>query len=159
MVYRGLVIYRTEEKEKCIAELANRLSQLYEDAGDGIEEYKGHILYAFKESINHMRCFFKNEHFKNEEEYRVVLKIPEEYLQEENCHGDIKGKGVFKRGNILIPYVDYKFQKESIERITMNPYIKDENSVFEMGIKNLMWMKKMEDIQIVHSNIPIRKYD
>jgi len=159
MIYRGLVIYKREDKEKCIAELINCLSQLNEDAGDEIEEYKNHLLYAFKEAINHTRCFFKNEHFKNEEEYRVVLKIPEEYLREKNCQSNIKEKGVFKRGNILIPYVDYKFQKESIKRITMNPYINDENSIFKISIENLLWMNKLKDIEIIHSNIPLRKYD
>ena len=106
-----------------------------------------------------MRCFFKNEHFINEEEYRVVLKIPEEFLQTEDCCDDIVGKGVFKRGNILIPYVDYKFEKESVKRITMNPYVSDKNSIFEMSIENLIWMNKLEDIEIVKSIIPIRKYD
>lgn len=159
MIYRGLVIYQEEDKKKCITELLNLLYQIYCDTKDEIEKYRSYILYAFKESVNHMRCFFKNEHFINEEEYRVVLKIPEEFLQTEDCCDDIVGKGVFKRGNILIPYVDYKFEKESIKRITMNPYVSDKNSIFEMSIENLIWMNKLEDIEIVKSIIPIRKYD
>lgn len=159
MIYRGLVIYQEEDKKKCITELLNLLYQIYCDAKDEIEKCRSYILYAFKESVNHMRCFFKNEHFINEEEYRVVLKIPEEFLQTEDCCDDIVGKGVFKRGNILIPYVDYKFEKESVKRITMNPYVSDKNSIFEMSIENLIWMNKLEDIEIVKSIIPIRKYD
>lgn len=124
-----------------------------------MEKYKDWILYAFKESINHMRCFFKNEAFRYEEEYRIVLKIPEELLQVQMPCDDMVNKGVFKRGNVLIPYIDYKFQKESIERITINPLVSAPDSMFELGIKNLLWIKTLENVEVVHSKIPVRKYD
>ena len=72
---------------------------------------------------------------------------------------EINAKGVFKKGNILIPYVEYKFKTESIKKITINPYEKENGSMFELGIRNLLWMKGLENVKIVHSNIPIRKYD
>lgn len=101
---------------------------------------------------------FKNEYFECENEYRIVLRIPEELLLRKECLSDIVEKGQFKRGNILIPYVDYKFRKSSVKRIVINPYIKEESDIFELGIKELLWMNQMEDIHIVHSNIPVRKY-
>ena len=118
VIFRGLVLYSIADKEKCIAELLNRLNKIFDNIQNDLEKYKDWILYAFKESINHMRCFFKNEAFRYEEEYRIVLKIPEELLQVQMPCDDMVNKGVFKRGNVLIPYIDYKFQKESIERIT-----------------------------------------
>lgn len=159
ILYRGLVIYSRDDKKKCIAELLNRLAQIFEEAQNELETYKSSILHAFKEAINHMRCFFKNEAFACEEEYRVVLKIPEDLLQMEVPFDNIKEKGVFKRGNILIPYVDYEFRKESIERITINPYSKEPDSMFELGIRNLLWMEGLQNVEVVHSNIPMRKYD
>lgn len=111
-------------------------------------KYRGHILFAFKESINHMRCFFKNESFACENEYRIVLKIPEELLLAEECSGNIAKKGQFKRGNILIPFVDYKFKRDSIKHIVTNPFIREENSMFELGIRELLWQNKMEDVHI-----------
>ena len=78
-------------------ELLNALQQIYNEAKDEIKKYRGNILFAFKESINHMRCFFKNESFACENEYRIVLKIPEELLLAEECSGDIFKKGQFKR--------------------------------------------------------------
>lgn len=159
MIFRGLVIYSIEEKEKCVAELLNRLAQIFEEAKNDLEKYKGSILYAFKEAINNMRCFFKNEAFDSEKEYRAVLKIPENLLQTDTLAEGMKNKGVFKRGNILIPYVDYEIKIESIKRITINPYDKEPNSMFELGIKNLLWVKELEKVKIVRSNIPIRKYD
>lgn len=135
------------------------MAEVFEDAKDELGKYKAQILYAFKESINHMRCFFKNEAFSCEEEYRVVLKIPEELLQEQKACGDMVKVGVFKRGNVLIPYIDYKFRKESIERITMNPLVNKPNSMFELGIKNLLLMNMMKNVEVFRSRIPIQKYD
>ena len=64
--------------------------------------------------------------FSCENEYRVILKIPEELLLEETTGQDgILKKGQFKRGNILIPYVDYKFKRDSLKEITLNPYVKE----------------------------------
>ena len=159
MIYRGLIVYKREDKKKCIKELLDALQQIYNEAKDEIKKYRGHILFAFKESINHMRCFFKNESFACENEYRIVLKIPEELLLAEECSGDIFKKGQFKRGNILIPFVDYKFKSDSIKHIVTNPFIREENSIFELGIRELLWQNKMEDVDIFSSGIPIRKYN
>lgn len=158
MIYRELIVYKKEDKEKCIAELLNQLQQVYAEAKDNIEEYRGCILYAFKNAVNHMRCFFKNESFACENEYRIVLKIPEDLLLPNEEKNDIAAKGQFKRGNILIPYVDYKFKKESIKRIVVNPFIKEKDSMFELGIQELLWQNQIESVDIVGSGIPIRKY-
>lgn len=158
IIYRGLIVYKNADKKKCIMGLLDELQKIYDEAKDDVEKYRGHILFAFKESINYMRCFFKNQSFECENEYRIVLKIPEELLLSHECRSDIIEKGQFKRGNILIPFVDYKFKKNSIEQIMINPFIKQENGMFELGIKELLWQNKMENVQIVPSSIPIRKY-
>ncbi len=159
IIYRGLIIYKDVDKKQCLMELFDRLQEIYDEAKDDIEKNRSHILFAFKEAINHMCCFFKNQFFECENEYRVVLKIPEELLLPKECSDDIVEKGQFKRGNVLIPYVDYKFKKESIKQITLNPYIKESDGMFELGIKELLWNNQMENVHIVHSGIPIRKYN
>lgn len=158
IIFRGLIIYKESDKEKCIMELLDHLQAVYDDAKDDIEKYRNHILFAFKESINHMRCFFKNEAFESENEYRVVLKIPEDLLHSTDSDSEIVEKDQFKRGNILIPYIDYRFKKESIERVTLNPYIMENDNIFKLGIKELLWYYQMKDVEIVPSCIPIRKY-
>lgn len=159
IIYRGLIIYKDAEKKKCLMELFDRLQEIYDDAKNDIEKYRGFILFAFKQSVNHMRCFFKNESFKCENEYRIVLRIPEEMLMSKNSSSDIAGKGQFIRGNILIPYVDYKFKKSSIETITLNPYIKENDSIFKLGIEELLWDTEIRGVDIIYSGIPIRKYN
>ena len=160
LLYRGVVLYDLEDKKKCILELLNQLSAVYMEAKTELDEYGNLILSTFKESINHMRCFFKNDFFSGEEEYRIVIKIPDVLLIEDNYKNctNIKGKGFFRRGNVLIPYIDYELQKSSIKRITLNPY-NGKNSMFELGIKELLWTYQLQDVEIAYSNIPIRKYD
>lgn len=158
IIYRGLIIYKNADKKECITELLKQLQKIYDEAKNDIEKYRGYILYAFKESVNHMRYFFKNESFECENEYRIVLKIPEELLlSRENIDG-IVAKGQFKRENVLIPFVDYRFKKDSLTKITLNPYIKEKDSMFKLGIEELLWQNQMEDVYVAHSNIPIRKY-
>ena len=112
------------DKQKCIKALLDNLYEVYLQEGT-IEKYQSHIQWAFKEAINNMRCFFKNDSFSCENEYRVILKIPEELLLEETTGQDgILKKGQFKRENILIPYVYYKFKRDSLKGITFNPYVK-----------------------------------
>lgn len=159
MIYRGLILYSKYDKKKCVAELLDRLVEIFGEVENNLGKYKVFILYAFKEAINNMRCFFKNELFRDEEEYRAVLKIPEDLLLTETFADEIKAKGVFRKGNVFIPYVDYQFKPESIKEITINPYEKETDSMFELGIRNLLWMKGLENVKTVHSNIPIRKYD
>ena len=160
LLYRGVVLYDLEDKKKCIVELLNQLSAVYMEAKTELDEYGNLILSAFKESINHMRCFFKNEFFSGEGEYRIVIKIPDYLLIEDNYKNctNIKERGFFRRGNVLIPYIDYELRKSSIKRITLNPY-NGKNSMFELGIRELLWSYQLQDIEVTYSNIPIRKYD
>lgn len=73
----------------------DRLAQIFEEAKSNLDKYENSILYAFKEAINNMRCFFKNKSFDSENEYRVVLKIPEDLLQTEMNVEGIRRKGGF----------------------------------------------------------------
>lgn len=86
------------------------------------------------------------------------MKIPEELLLEETTGQDgILKKGQFKRENILIPYVDYKFKRDSLKGITLNPYVKEKESVFELGIRELLWQNKIHNVQIYRSAIDRRR--
>ena len=45
-----------------------------------------------------------------------------------------------------------------MKEITINPYENSE-SVFKLGIKEMLWQNELNKIDIVHSGIPIRKYN
>ena len=165
VIYRGAVIYDEEEKRICIRNLLDQLSNLYEDIKDNLEECSELLLSTFKTAVNHIRCFFKTSDFKIEKEYRIALMVPEELiLKKIHPHKEndeelkqIKECGVFVRGSNLIPYIDYKFNLKSIKKIIVNPY-KEKNSMLELGIKEYLWMKKMEKVEVIPSGTPVRKY-
>lgn len=162
VLQRGVVLYDPNDKRKCISKLLDEVKAVYEEARDsdgGVERYKGHILRAFKMAVNRMRCFFKDQHFQDEREYRMVLNIPENIILGEDSRSLIVGKGLFERGRILIPYVDLRFMKKSIQMIVLNPYITRDDEMFELGIRELLVMEEMPDVKIVHSAIPLRKYE
>ena len=158
---RGLVIYDDNDKIKCIAELLNYLVPLYVSAvkQNKLAEYKENLIRAFKGSINNMRCFFKSKYFSGEQEYRIVLKIPEETLRSPASNPNIAKVSFFRRGKVLVPYVDYKFQKSSIRQIVMNPYNCEDSFMMELGIQELLTMNRLDRVKIYHSNIPLRRYD
>lgn len=63
-----------------------------------------------------MRCFFKNEYFECENEYRIVLRIPEELLLRKECLSDIVEKGQFKRGKSNISeHIKHIFEEGELE--------------------------------------------
>lgn len=153
---RDIIIYDEDKKKKCVAALLAQLNTIYEEAKDNLDEYGGIIRTAFKEAVNHMRCFFKYEKFKDESEYRVAIMVPETLIL--NGDKSIKECGVFERGSNLIPYIDYRLKMESISGIVINPN-KGEGSMLELGIKELLWMKGLNNVKVYSSDIPIRKYN
>lgn len=159
IIRRGAVLYKYDDKKKCIVELLNSLQEIYEEAKEEIDTYQNNILSAFKQAVNNMRCFFKNEYFKSESEYRIVLNIPEDLLLADELESDIVEKGQFMRGNILIPFVDYHLKKESIKQIVINPFVQEKKEMFELGIKELLWKNQMEEAKVYISGIPIRDYN
>lgn len=165
IIYRGSVVYDEEKKKYCVRELLDQLSSLYEGAKENLDEYAIWLLNSFKTSINHMRCFFKPSVFKDEKEYRIALMVPEELILEKMNSNEenntklkqIKKCGVFVRESNLIPYIDYKFNMNSIQKVIVNPY-KGKDSMLELGIKEYLWMKKLERVKVIPSGIPVRKY-
>lgn len=158
---RGLVIYNNFDKEKCVIKFLDHLFNVYSNLLqlNLLDKYRALLVQSFKEPINNMRCFFKNSHFDGEQEYRIVLKIPEETLRSPKSNPNIADVSFFRRGKALVPYVDYKFKKSSISQIVMNPYNCEDSSMMELGIQELLTMNNLDNVKIYHSNIPLRRYD
>lgn len=158
---RGLVIYNNFDKEKCVIKFLDHLFNVYSNLLqlNLLDKYRALLVQSFKEPINNMRCFFKNSHFDGEQEYRIVLKIPEETLRSPKSNSNIADVSFFRRGKALVPYVDYKFKKSSISQIVMNPYNCEDSSMMELGIQELLTMNNLDNVKIYHSNIPLRRYD
>lgn len=161
---QGLIIYNEVDKKKRIKQLIDTVYNLY-TAQPEIEKLfikDTIVLCAYVSAINNTRCFFKNENFSGEQEYRILLWMPEQFLEhplnEQDLKADIKGKGCFQRGDVLIPYIDIPININAISKITLNPYIKTTASMMELGIRELFKQNSLGTINIVPSVIPLEKY-
>lgn len=154
-IFHGRIIYNNDEKITVVSALLNDIYELYIDKKEELEKYETHIIKAFKESFNQMRSFFKNSSFKDEREYRVMLKIPESILKDEQNSLSIVRKGINEANKK--PYIDYKINLNSIVTIVLNPYARNESSDENiLEIKELFKRNFIDDIKVVYSNIPIR---
>ena len=157
----GKILYDQKDKHLCVKALIDMVEDVFNDAENEIDDYKDIIKDAYKSAVNNMRCFFKNNHYKDEDEYRIVLRISEDIIKNNDISkvdNYINGKGFFKRNNVMIPYVDIVFKTESISGICINPYMK-KNDTFKQSVKDILWVNDcdIEDLEL--SSIPVRKYD
>ena len=147
IMYKGFIIYDDEEKRICVKNMLDNLEEVYLEAQNEIDQHANFLFYAFKESVNYMRCFFKNRDYSYEEEYRIVLKVPKDII--ENCciKGEIKDIGMDEKGR---QYIDYKIQRESIEQVIISPFLsKADADNAECKVNAFFRLNKLENTKII----------
>jgi hypothetical protein len=87
--------------------------------------------------------------FSDEKEYRIVKLI-----HPDDTNSSIKHR---ERNGILVPYVELKFNINSIKRIIIGPCV--HSSLAEKGLQSLLkTLGLIDKIQISHSNCSLRSY-
>lgn len=149
----GRIWYTEEDKSQCIEALLEDVATLFSEIPDKKcrEEMVQEVLIS---TINNMRVFMKHEKYKTEEEYRAVLIVPEEVI-DNNGLPDGYTQG-YKQRNIDKPYIDVPFDLKSITNIIINPY-GDFDSI-NADMEDWLQKQNLNDIRIWKSNIPMRKY-
>lgn len=160
----GRVVYLPEDKTAIIKNILKEYNRVYCEVKDYMNDTNVLICSAMKETLNSIRCFFKNEHFSYESEYRAVLQIPVTYLNESEKHrrktdaNQSLSMDTFIRGNVAIPCADYPIDALQICRIIINPYVGQEKEIVKLGIEELLYSKRLSNTEVLYSAIPIRKY-
>ena len=148
IMYKGLIIYRSEEKRYCVKKVFDSLEEVYLEVKDKLEQYAHYIFYAFKEAVNYMRCFFKNSNFEYEEEYRIVLKVPKDIIDSRHIGGEIKDIGIDDKANNKKQYIDYKIQKKSIKRVAISPLLsRSVANQVEYEINDFFQLNKLKNVR------------
>lgn len=154
--YKGRVIYDIEEQINILLEDINILffemsveilekgittidNKIYDDIMKDVEA----ILYV---KIINYAFFFKNYHFKHEDEYRVVFLLDKKYTK--------KLVKYRVREGVIIPYIELKYQKSSINEIRISPQNKKELS--QKSIEFYLNGNEYKDIRVIKSEIPFR---
>lgn len=164
-VLYGDVIYdesmQIEILSALLNEKLNRLEKVIEILKKQPEEKRDiNIERAYQQGIGEiidkiegLRLFFKDVAFKNEEEFRFVMKIPSDnaILGNENL-----GTGYTIKNGIFTPYCDIAFDKQkTISSIMISPIMED--TLARNGLERaIQYYNCSKDIKIDQSSIPIR---
>ncbi|MFR6290969.1 MAG: DUF2971 domain-containing protein [Peptococcaceae bacterium] len=99
--------------------------------------------------------FIKRDCFKQEQEFRIVITVPDKllsYLQEKKVYKFRVNNGV------LIPYLELSFSAEVVKSITISPTV--QSDLIELSIQDFLKYCKLEvsDFSkfIRRSNVPVR---
>lgn len=146
----GSVIYDKQKQIKIIHAIFKKWNMLFNRAlkCKKTNEVKlFDILFELIDVLSIVSIFFKNPQFKNEHEYRIVIV---------NAFGveNSKTTKVVEKNGLFVPYLEYKFSKESVTSINIGPTF-DEN-IFYTSTNRMLLNFGYEDKEVCRSKIPLR---
>lgn len=146
----GSVIYDKQKQIKIIHAIFKKWNMLFNRAlkCKKTNEVKlFDILFELIDVLSIVSIFFKNPQFKNEHEYRIVIV---------NSFGveNSKPTKVVEKNGLFVPYLEYKFSKESVTSINIGPTF-DEN-IFYTSTNRMLLNFGYEDKEVCRSKIPLR---
>lgn len=123
----GRVIYDGETKKEMLTAFLLSVNELWQLVDCSMEDRdeKGRMLQRVRNMIRWAGIFFKNECFRSEEEYRIVIALPENHLLDYQ----IKEKRqelerlykVRLTNNVFAPYIKLAFRTDGIKTICLSP--------------------------------------
>ena len=146
----GSVIYDKKKQEKIIHAIFKKWNMLFVRASKSKKSNKVKlfdIMFELIDILSIVSIFFKNPQFKNEKEYRIVMV---------NTFGTENSKptGIVEKNGLFVPYLEYKFSKESVKSINIGPTF-DEN-IFYTSTNRMLLNFGYEDKEVYRSKIPLR---
>ena len=106
--------------------------------------------------------FFKSKKFSTEDEFRIVIEISEDCVPKNeqeatSFFGPENGnmyEGFCAKNGLIVPFIQVEIPKNAIKQVTVSPIMEFE--IADKGIKELLLCSGIEDVEILHSEIPIR---
>lgn len=154
-LWHGPVIYsildQEEELIQLIANIDRELIMLRKDVSynDYWESFFQKAQEQIIDTIELYRLFFKDNSFKNEQEYRFVLKIPDVNIESEYFSYNFMVKN-----GVFVPYYDLSISSKIINSIKISPMI--EEGIAKSGLSMFLKKYSCNNIEISQSKIPIR---
>ena len=105
------------------------------------------ILFELIDILCIISLFFKNPHFKDEKEYRIIFISnfsPTSY----------KHTKIFEKNGLFIPYIEYKFLKKTVNSINIGPTLNE--NIFYTSTCRMLANFGYEKKTINRSKIPLR---
>ena len=146
----GSVIYDKKKQIKIIHAIFKKWNMLFERASKSKKTNKVKlfdIMFELIDILSIVSIFFKNPQFKNEKEYRIVMV---------NTFGSENSKptGIVEKNGLFVPYLEYKFSKNSVKSINIGPTF--EENIFYTSTNRMLMNFGYEDKEVFRSKIPLR---
>lgn len=146
----GSVIYDKQKQIKIIHAIFKKWNMLFNRALKCKKTNEVKLfdtLFELIDVLSIVSIFFKNPQFKNEHEYRIVMV---------NAFGTENSKPtkVVEKNGLFVPYLEYKFSKDSVTSINIGPTF-DEN-IFYTSTNRMLLNFGYEDKEVCRSKIPLR---
>lgn len=123
----GYVIYDEGEQERIIQKMLLELQEMYSmlvDNSDDMNYIQWNITSCFEDYMNLLACYFKHPAFKEEREVRLVY---------ENVQNEMPEK-VREKNGLFIPYVELKYDVESVEEVWISPTLQNKYAAYGLNI-------------------------
>ena len=148
----GNIIYNSDVQKTILKLIFEKWNKQYEknliakNSAKKLEK-KQDTIFELVDILSIISLFFKNPHFKDEKEYRIIFInnfSPSSYKQTK----------IFEKNGLFIPYIEYKFLKRTVSSINIGPTL-DEN-IFYTSTCRLLANFGYENKTINRSKIPLR---
>lgn len=139
------VVYYEDKKKELLSKSINEIFEIYREEKVEEVDIKRFII----EILSRLQLVFKNKMFIHEKEIRVIIWVPNK-PKDEGRKFEIKYR---TQGPLIIPYIEYEYNKEYIRSIMVGPVRDKENA--KAGIKALIYSKDLE-IDVDLSTAPLR---
>lgn len=148
----GNIIYNSDVQKTILKMIFEKWNKQYEKTFEGKNsskkiEKRQDIIFELVDILSIISLFFKNPHFKDEKEYRIIF-INNFSLS------SYKQTKIFEKNGLFIPYIEYKFLKRTVSSINIGPTL-DEN-IFYTSTCRLLANFGYENKTINRSKIPLR---
>ena len=111
------------------------------------------------EKILLVGSFFKSPHFKQENEYRLLLHLTPYFDEQEKVVKFMvlnKSAQTYEKNNLLIPYLDIEFAKTNLNSICISPTLNYDETISNLKNALNIYGYSSTEVQVVKSEIPIR---
>lgn len=153
------VDFRKEKKQfEEITRLAEEIETKSSKSPNALKYGQIHL----RSYIDSKGAFFKHPKFKSEQEFRIIVEMPEAKIprQKEDpqkyigVHNQKLLEGFCTKHGLIVPFLNVSFSKEAIQRITIAPMV--EYEIAKKSIRELLECQQIKNVQIRKSTIPIR---
>ena len=171
-VYYGNVLYKEKEQFKEISAYLKYVENLIDShlnlTGQQMSTNKNRSNYInigkmmIYQYIESRAAFYKHSKFADEREFRIVIEISEDCVPKNaqeaiSFFGPENGnmyEGFCAKNGLIVPFIQVEIPKNAIKQVTVSPIMEFE--IADKGIKELLLCNGIDDVEILHSEIPIR---